>query len=62
MQTRTQSRVHNGLLQHLSCIGIRRKAFALFQSYLSNRYLYVVANGQESSQHPIQAGVLQGAV
>ena len=34
----------NGLLQHLSCIGIRNKAFALFQSYLSNRYLYVVAN------------------
>ena len=31
--------------------------FALFQSYLSNRYLYVVANAQESSQYPIQAGM-----
>ena len=52
----------NGLLQHLSCIGIRGRAFALFQSYLSNRYLYVVANASESSQYPIQAGVPQGAV
>ena len=52
----------NGLLQHLSCIGVCGKAFALFRSYLSNRYLYVVANAKESSQYPIQAGVPQGAV
>ena len=52
----------NGLLQHLSCIGIHGRAFALFQSYLSNRYLHVVANASESSQYLIQAGVLQGAV
>ena len=50
------------MLQHLSCIGICSKAFALFQSYLSDRYLYVVANAKESSQYPIQAGVPQGAV
>ena len=43
----------DGLLQHLSCIGIQGKAFALFQSYLSNRYLYVVANAKESSRYPI---------
>ena len=52
----------NGLLQHLSCIGIHSNAFALFQSYLSNRFLYVMANAQESSQYPIQAGMPQGAV
>ena len=50
----------NGLLQHLGCIS--SKGFALFQSYLSNKYLYVVANAKESSQYPIQAGVPQGAV
>ena len=38
------------------------KLFALLQSYLSNRYLYAVANARESSQYPIQAGVPQGAV
>ena len=52
----------NGLLQHLSCIGIRSKTFALFQFCLSNRYLYVVANAKESSQYLIQARVPQGAV
>ena len=52
----------DGLLQYLSYIGIRGKAFALFQSYLSNRYLYVVANAKESSKYPIQAGVPQRAV
>ena len=50
------------LLQHLNCIGIHSKAFALFQSYLSDRYLYVVANAQESLQYPIKVGVPQGAV
>ena len=51
----------NGLLQHLNCIAcisICSKAFALFQSYLSSRYSYVVANAKGSSQYPIQAGVL----
>ena len=52
----------NSLLQHLSCIGACGKAFALFQSYLSNRYLYVVANAKESSHYPIQAGVPQDAI
>ena len=52
----------NGLLQHLCCIGICSKAFALFQSYLSNRYLYVVANAKESYLYSIQAGVPQGAI
>ena len=50
------------MLQHLSCIDDRGKAFTLFQSYLSNRYLYVVANAKESSHYPIHAGVPQGAI
>ena len=50
------------MLQHLSCIDVRGKAFTLFQSYLSNRYLYVVANAKESSHYPIHAGVPQGAI
>ena len=32
------------------------------ESYLSNRYLFVVANGQDSSLYPITAGIPQGGV
>ena len=32
------------------------------ESYLSDRYLFVVANGQDSSLYPITAGVPQGGV
>ena len=32
------------------------------ESYLSNRYLFVEAKGQDSSLYPITAGALQGGV
>ena len=41
--------IKSGLLDHLWSIDIRQKAFSLISSYLSDRYLFVVANGQESS-------------
>ena len=36
------------------------KAFSLLESYLSDQYLFVVANGQESSLYPVMARVPQG--
>ena len=47
----------SGLLNHLWSIGVRQKAFSLLASYLSDRYLFVVANGQESSLYPVTTGV-----
>ena len=38
----------NGLLNHLWSIGFRQRAYSLMESYLSDRYLFVVANGQDS--------------
>ena len=43
-------------------IGFRQKAYSLMESYLSNRYLFVVVNGQDSSLYPITAGIPQGGV
>ena len=45
-----------------SILAVRGKAFTLFQSYLFNRYLYVVANAKESSHYPIHACIPQGAI
>ena len=39
---------------------VMSKAFFLMESYLSNRYLFVAANRQESSLYPVTAGVPQG--
>ena len=49
----------DGLLHHLWIIGIHRKAFSLLESYLSNCYLFVVANGKESSLYPVMTEVPQ---
>ena len=38
------------------------KAFKLMQSYLSDRALFVVANGDSSSHMSIKSGVPQGAI
>ena len=46
----------DGLLHHLWTIGVRQKAFSLLKSYLSDRYLFVVANGKESSLYPVMTG------
>ena len=52
----------SGLLNHLWSIGVRQKAFSLMASYLSDRHLFVVANGRESSLYPVTARVPQGGV
>ena len=52
----------NGLLHHLWSIGFRQRAYSLMESYLSNRYLFIVANGQDSSLYPFTEGILQGGV
>ena len=51
-----------GLLEHLWVVGVRGRAFKLFKSYLSGRYLYVVANGEASDRVQINSGVPQGAI
>ncbi|CAM9923839.1 unnamed protein product [Heterosigma akashiwo] len=51
-----------GLLAHLLAVGVRSKAFKLMQSYLSDRALFVVANGDSSSHMSIKSGVPQGAI
>ncbi|CAM9791021.1 unnamed protein product, partial [Heterosigma akashiwo] len=51
-----------GLLAHLWAVGVRSKAFKLMQSYLSDRALFVVANGDSSSYTSIKSGVPQGAI
>ena len=52
----------DGLLHHLWTIGVHQKAFSLLKSYLSDRYLFVVANKKESSLYPVMTGVPQGGV
>ncbi|CAM9353205.1 unnamed protein product, partial [Heterosigma akashiwo] len=51
-----------GLLAHLWAVGMRSKAFKLMQSYLSDRALFVVVNGDSSSHMSIKSGVPQGAI
>ncbi|CAM9625752.1 unnamed protein product, partial [Heterosigma akashiwo] len=50
------------LLAHLWAVGVRSKAFKLMQSYLSDRALFVVANGDSSSHRSIKYGVPQGGI
>ena len=49
----------DGLLHHLWIMGIHQKAL---KSYLSNHYLFIVANGKESSLYLVMIGVPQGGV
>ncbi|CAM9980610.1 unnamed protein product, partial [Heterosigma akashiwo] len=51
-----------GLLADLRAVGVRSKAYQLFESYLSDRALFVVANGQISERVSIKSGVPQGAI
>jgi hypothetical protein len=51
-----------GLLAHLWAVGVRSKAYKLFESYLSDRSLFVVSNGQKSDPVTIRSGVPQGAI
>ena len=51
-----------GLLEPLWAVEVRGRAFKLFQSYLSCRSLFVVANGEASDRVQINSGVPQGAI
>ena len=48
-------------MAHLWVVEVRSKAYQLFESYLLDRALFVVANGQISEQVSIRSGVPQGA-
>ncbi|CAM9758002.1 unnamed protein product, partial [Heterosigma akashiwo] len=51
-----------GLLAHLWAVGVRAKAYKLFESYLSDRALFVASNGEISEDVGIKSGVPQGAI
>ena len=48
------------LHKHKSC-GISGQIFYLAFSFLSNRLLPIVLDGESSQEHPVNAGVLQGS-
>ena len=43
-------------------VGVRAKAYKLFESYLSDRVLFVASNGEVSEHVGIKSGVPQGAI
>ena len=53
---------HAGLLHKLKSYGISGQIFGLISSFLSNRWLRVVLDGQSSQEYPGNAGVLQGSI
>ena len=53
---------HAGLLHKLSSYGVKGKIFNIIQSFLQNRSLKVVLDGQTSSTFSINAGVPQGSI
>ena len=53
---------HADLLQKLKSYGISGQAFGLISSFLSNRRLRVVLDGNYSQEYPVNAGVPQGSI
>ena len=53
---------HAGLLQKLKSYGISGQIFGLISSFLSNRRLRVVLDGESSQEYPVNAGVPQGSI
>ena len=53
---------HGGLLQKLKSYGISDQLFGLISSFLSNRWLRVVLDGNSSEEYPVNAGVSQGSI
>ena len=51
-----------GLLHKCKSYGISGQIFGLISSFLSNRPLRVVLDGQSSQEHPVNAGVAQGSI
>ena len=53
---------HAGLLHKLKSYGISGQIFSLISSFLSNRRLRVVLDGNSSQEYPVNAGVPQGSI
>ena len=53
---------HAGLLYKLKYYGISGQLFGLISSFLSNRQLRVVLNGESSQEYPVNAGVPQDTI
>ena len=53
---------HAGLLHKLTSYGTSGQIFSLLSSFLTNRRLRVVLNGNSSQEYPVNAGVPQGSI
>ena len=53
---------HAGLLHKLKSYGISGQIFGLISSFLSNRWLQVVLDGNSSQEYPVNVGVPQGSI
>ena len=53
---------HAGLLYKHKSYGISGQIFCLISSFLSNRLLRVVLDGNSSQEYPVNAGVPQGPI
>ena len=53
---------HAGLLQKCQLHGISSQIFGLISSFLSNRWLGVVLDGNSSQEYPVSGGVPQGSI
>ena len=54
--------LHAGLLRKFKSYGISGQIFGLISSFLSNRRLRVVLDGETSQEYPVNAGFLQGSI
>ena len=53
---------HAGLLHKVKSYGISGQIFRLISSFLSNRRLRVVLDGNSSQEYPVNAGVPEGSI
>ena len=51
---------HTGLLHKLKCYGISGQIFGLISSFLSNRWLQLVLDGNSSQRYSVNGGDLKG--
>ena len=51
-----------GLLHKLKSYGISDQIFGLISSFLSNRWIQVVLNGNSSQKYPVNAGAPEGSI